>query len=198
MNNDEILRALIEKTNDRLGYTPTTPSDFNRLIMEIKHATGENLSLSSIKRLWGYVAYKGSFSTTTLNILSRYNGEKDWISFKESLNDDSSDESLNDSGFLSEMVADASKFKIGDKLELFWEDDKYCLFECIGKSRFNVMKSENIKLLAGDEVTLHTLCTGHPLYVTDIVRGPIRLAAYVGAKNKGIATIKEIPAKKSK
>ncbi len=85
MGQRDALEALIKITNDKLGYEPNTPSEFNNLILQIQRTTGETLSLSSIKRLWGYVKHKGDFSPTTLNILARFNGIKDWRSFKKTI-----------------------------------------------------------------------------------------------------------------
>ena len=74
MEKNDALEALVRITNERLGYEPTTPSEFNDLLLRIQKTTGDSLSLSSIKRLWGYVKYNGDFSQTTLNILARFNG----------------------------------------------------------------------------------------------------------------------------
>ena len=85
MENKDALKALIEITNEKLGFEPTTPSEYDKLIWQIQKTTGDTLRLSSIKRLWGYVKHEGRFSTSTLNILARFNGIKDWESFKKSI-----------------------------------------------------------------------------------------------------------------
>lgn len=63
--------------------------------------------------------------------------------------------------------------------------------------RFRINSSTNIKLIAGDTFTLHTVCVGHPIYVRDIKRGDTHIPAYIGAKHGGISDIKIIPCPKS-
>ena len=81
MEKNNALEALVDITNNNLGYVPSTPTEFNELSRLIQQKTGRSLSLSSIKRIWGYVKYEGFPSVTTLNILAQYNEFKDWESF---------------------------------------------------------------------------------------------------------------------
>ena len=189
MEKNNALEALVDITNNNLGYVPSTPSEFNELSLLIQKKTGRSLSLSSIKRIWGYVKYEGFPSVTTLNTLAQYNEFKDWESFMiQSLGN-----SADDSGFIEESVVNADSLKCGDRLSLGWGSDKSCEIECIGHMRFRVNASKNIKLQAGDKFTLHTLCIGHPLYVCDIERGDARVPAYIGAKKGGVASISFFP-----
>ena len=188
----EALAAMIRITNENLGYTPTTPTGFNDLGRQIQQITGDTLSPSSIKRLWGYIPYEGKFSSTTLDILARYNGMKDWESFRKSLQENPASD--DESGFHDNNITDTSKYTPGDRIELSWNDGKECELECVGRMRFRVLRSENIKLKTSDTVTLHTLCIGQPVYISDIIRGDIHYTAYVGAKKGGLLTIRELPA----
>lgn len=188
----EALAAIVRVTNENLGYEPTTPTGFNDLIRQIQQITGDSLSLSSIKRIWGYIPYDGDFSPTTLNILARYNGMKDWESFKKSIlaNTNVDDES----GFHDHVITETSKYRPGDRIELSWNDGKECELECVGHMRFRVLSANNIKLKTSDTVTLHTLCIGQPVYLSDIIRGDMQFTAYVGAKKGGLLSIREFPA----
>ena len=69
----------------KVGRTMKTPSDFNVLILEIKKVMKESPSISTMKRLWGYVPIASSRSTTTLNLLSRFLGYRDWPDYIETL-----------------------------------------------------------------------------------------------------------------
>lgn len=194
MGKNDALEALVRITNENLGYEPTTPSEFNDLLIRIYKTTGHTLSLSSIKRLWGYVKYNGDFSPTTLNILARFNGMKDWESFRKSVEKEVTLTNDDESGFHSDSMIDTGKYKQGDRLELSWNNGKGCTVECVGHMRFKVVNATNIKLQKGDEITLHTLCIGHPISVSDIVRDDVKFTSYVGAKKCGLQSIKEIPA----
>ncbi len=188
----EALTAIIKITNENLGYRPTTPTGFNDLSRQIQQITGETLSTSSIKRIWGYVHYNKSFSPTTLNILARFNGMKDWEDFKKILRENPPTD--DDSGFHNENIIETNKYSSGDRILLSWNDGKQCELECVGHMRFRVLKSENIKLKSSDIVTLHTLCIGQPVYISDIIRGDIHFNNYIGAKRGGLLSIKEFPA----
>ncbi len=191
----EALAAIVRITNENLGYEPTTPTGFNDLSRQIKQITGESLSLSSIKRIWGYIPYDGEFSPTTLNILARYNGIKDWETFRKSIQ--SNPQPDDESGFHDDKIIDTTKYKTGDRIVLSWNDGKECELECVNPMRFRVLRAENIKLRSSDIVTVHTLCIGQPVYISDIIRGDIQFTAYVGAKKGGLLRIQEFPMQKN-
>ena len=190
MEKNIALETLVEITNNNLGYIPTTPTEFNELSRQIEKKTGRSISLSSIKRIWGYVRYEGFPSVTTLNNLAKYNGFKDWNAFLSSKTVTRLNE---DSGFFEESVVNPVDLKPGDRLLLKWGKDKSCEIECTLPMRFRVKKSHNIKLEAGDVFTLHTLCLGHPIYISDIVRGDTILPAYIGAKKGGLTSLTHLP-----
>lgn len=79
-----------------------------------------------------------------------------------------------------------------ERYELKWTGDKSCRIRSIGTLRFFIEDSRNIKLLPGDEVTLHTLWTGHPLYATEITRQGACIGSYVGAMKSGLQQIRKI------
>ncbi len=187
MDKHKALKSLIQLTNTNLGCIPSTPTEFNYLSHKIQQRTGQSLSPSSIKRLWGYVVYASFPSLTTLNILSQFNGFTDWKAFTNSLYPN---ESNDDSGFLVDSLANTGKISAGERLALSWDADKSCELECITDKRFRVKKSHNIKLQEGDMLTLHTISIGHPIYVSDIVRGEEHIEGYIGAKKGGLRRFK--------
>lgn len=191
MDKNTALETLVDLTNDNLGYVPATPTEFNEVTVEIERKTGCSISLSSVKRIWGYVRYEGFPSVTTLNNLAKYNGYKNWEDF---LTSKLFVRMTEDSGFFEESVVNPIDLNPGDRIALKWGKDKSCEIECILPMRFRVVKAENIKLQTGDVFTLHTLCLGHPIYLSDIVRGETRLPAYIGAKKGGLSSIVRLKA----
>lgn len=187
MEKNDIIKTLVNITNSNLGYIPTTPSEFNELSREIQKKTGRSISLSSIKRIWGYVKYEGSPSVTTLNTIARFNGYNDWDTFQFTVSGSTQD---GESGFLAQTLVDTNNLKIGDRLLLSWNNDKSCEIECISKMRFRINKSTNIKLEPGDTFNLTTICVGHPFYVSNIERGSLHIPAYYGAQKGGVLDIK--------
>ncbi len=192
MEKNIALEALVEITNNNLGYIPSTPTEFNELSLLIKKKTGRSLSLSSIKRIWGYVEYKGFPSVTTLNTLAQYNEFKDWESFMV----DKAASDSDDSSFIEKTMINTDTLQTGDRLMLGWGNGKSCEIECVAHMRFRVSSSKNIKLQPGDTFTLHAVCVSHPIYVSDIERGDTRIPAYIGAKRGGITTISVLRTRK--
>lgn len=186
MEKKSALEALIDLTNKRFGRPLSSPAEFNELSVRIKNETGYNISLSSIKRLWGYVNYSGSHSISTLNILAIYNGYEHWEGFLNKYNTEGvGDEST----FLGGTVVNAAELNKGDKLVLSWEGGKSCVIECVDKAKFRVNESCNIKLQPGDVFVLSTVCKGLPFYASDIERGNLHIPAYVGAQKGGVRSI---------
>ena len=186
MEKKSIIEALVNITNSNFGYIPSSPAEFNELSRVIYAKTGRSLSLSSIKSLWGYVKYDGLPSVTTLNTLARYNGYSDWETFRITISGSSQD---GQSGFLAKELVNTCSIKVGERLFLQWNDEKSCEIECIGKMRFRINKSNNIKLEPGDTFNLTTICVGHPFYISDIERGDLHIPAYYGAQRGGILNI---------
>ncbi len=190
MEKETALKNLILMTNRNVGFTPSTPSDFNALSTMIRCKTKDTISLSSIKRIWGYVNY-GSFpSATTLNILARFNDYKNWEEYM--LGNLSGDE-CETSEFISDYMVNVALLPVGETLKVVWGKDKWCKMVSLPDARFKVTGSENIKLQPGDIFSLHTLCVGLPFYAFDIHRGTERIAGYIGAKENGILEIQTNP-----
>lgn len=70
---------------EKLGWGSSdnwSHADFVEISEKISEATKINLSVTTIKRLWGKVNYSGSPSGSTLNALALYLGYENWRSFK--------------------------------------------------------------------------------------------------------------------
>lgn len=186
MTKNKALELLIELTNKQFGHTPTTPSEFDELREDIETKVGSTISLSSIKRIWGYVKYDGFPTASTLNTLARYVDYPGWHEFMMSDLQNSAD----DSEFLMDSILNTDTLAVGTRLDVRWGSGKMCRMECIGHTRFRVIESSNIKLLADDTFTLHTLSVGHPVYATEIHRSDARIPAYIGAKKGGITILR--------
>lgn len=190
MDKQYALESLINLTNQTFGFTPGTPSEFSELSISIQRKTGRVISLSSIKRIWGYVAYESFPSITILNTLAQYNGFKNWDTFLFSHNGTDFD----DSGFIEESVVSVERLHTGDRILLQWGKGKSCEIEYLSNFRFRVNQSKNIKLLVGDTFTINILCLRHPIFISNIERGDQHIPAYIGARKGGITSITLIPA----
>lgn len=68
------LALLLESLEQRFGHKPQAPREFEKLSSLIHNITGESVSASTLKRLWGYDKNRCSPYRYTLDILARYVG----------------------------------------------------------------------------------------------------------------------------
>lgn len=138
--------------------------------------------ISTTKRLWGYVRTTHVPSHTTLSVLSRLAGYRNWDDFCQSMEVRSDTDS---SGFLANRPIEASELQEGDIIDLEWDPDRCCRIVCTGDAQFRVLSQRNSKLCPGD--TFHTtqFCPGLPLCITDLRRNDEPPRCYVAGKRKG-------------
>lgn len=189
MEKEDALKKLVDLTNRNAGFVPTTPSEFNNLSLLIKNKTQQEISLSSMKRIWGYVEYINFPSKNTLNILSRFNGFANWEDFFSHPDEKRDPESSN---YFYETMISVDSLSKGQVLKVTWGKEKGCVLEYLSNYSFKVTETYNIKLKPNDTLRLHTLCVGLPFYSIDIRRGDKIIPGYIGAKKSGITSIKII------
>lgn len=71
---DAAVSLLLEKIETQLGRKMMTPKDFDFLAEQIFVKTRQSISVSTLKRVWGYVSSKGDTRESTLNLLSKFAG----------------------------------------------------------------------------------------------------------------------------
>jgi hypothetical protein len=74
-----------------------TNQDFELLVEEIFNKTKANLSLTTLKRIWGKVDYQSNPSIATLNVLAQYLDYANWRDFRKNHKVDSNEALNNDS-----------------------------------------------------------------------------------------------------
>ena len=176
---EERLRTAVEQ---RVGRALRTPADFDYLVMKMKHDEAELVSVSTLKRLWGYVRAAGPVRTSTLSVLARFLGFIDFEDFCRSEADES--------GFLSQKQVRVTDLQAGDKVRICWQPGRTCLLRYQGEGRFVVVRAERAKLHVGDTFAAVAFRTGHPFYATDLRRPGIDGARdYVAAARHGLTTV---------
>lgn len=78
---DAAVTLLLEKIEEQLGRKMMTPKDFDFLAVQVFEKTRQSISVSTLKRIWGYVSSKGAASETTLDILSKFAGYDSFFQF---------------------------------------------------------------------------------------------------------------------
>lgn len=79
------IESLKEHVAKAFGRTLDSPADFDVMSLSIRERTGEYISPTTLKRLFGYVKPATVPRTSTLSVLSRYAGYAGWSDFCRSL-----------------------------------------------------------------------------------------------------------------
>lgn len=167
-----------------MGKRMASPANFDELSLRIKKSTGRSISVSTLKRIWGYVSYAHTPSYEILSILSAFAGYRDWHDF---INAGSVTDS---SDFIGAEIIRSSDLQHGAKVRISWKPDRICLLEYLGNSEFEVLEAQNSKIIKGDRFSCGVIAKGEPLMCHEIRRGGELLAeGYVAGKTDGIISL---------
>lgn len=178
MDNSPELRQLISSVNTKFGKVPTTPSDFNKLSENICKATGIAISVSTLKRLWGYVKGYQHTRPFTIDVLCKYVGVGNWKDFLKSIGC-----KVAQSDFFTMEVLYSDTLSLGDHVEVTWLPNRHCIFRYLGEECFVVEMEDNAKIKVGDKFRCDVFRDGQPLYL-DELSGSHR--TYVAGASDGV------------
>ena len=158
-----LLRNMIETSVSR---KMKTPADFQFLTGVIQERCRETLGVTTLKRIWGYVDGYDTMRFSTLSILARCVGFRDWEDFLEnhSRSGDSSNVVLGRSIATSELAVDST-------MTITWAPDRRVLIRHLGNGNFVVLESANSKLKPTDTFHCSYFIIGEPLYLDNYVHG---------------------------
>lgn len=179
------LQYLLELVEKQYGRKLSTTTDFESLSVIIEKTTGELLSSSTLKRLYGYVSLNTVPRKTTLDILSRFIGNRDYETFRISLSNDPQFSSR----FFSAKTVTTSELKAGDRLRIGWPTNRIVTLNYLGDDLFEVETSVNASLVKGDRFRQVSFMKGYPLYLSRILRDGDYTPAYVAGMNSGLNLI---------
>ena len=140
------LHILLNKVEAKFGGMPETPRDFVQLSEAIRDFAGSVCSSSTLKRIWGYDRYEGSTRRSTLDVLAKYIGYKDFRQFCKAFKDEAKG-----SGFVGEGIIHTDTLKDGARIRLKWAPNRDVIIRCLGDRTFEVEESLNSKLMKGDK-----------------------------------------------
>ena len=178
---DKAIKQLRQDVERHYGHEITGPHDFEDLADKIADVTDERLSVSTLKRLWGYVDGYNTVRLATLGVLSRYVGCRDWAEFCDSLTaEDTSD-------WHYAPVIPISTLKRGDRIEVTWHPGRRIVVQYMEQGRFRVVECERCKLAVDDTFSCIGMVNGERLVLTQVERiGNDYAKTYVCGKNGGI------------
>lgn len=183
----EFIDLLIEAVEETFGRKPKSPTDFNQLSAAIADSGPYSIGNTTLKRLWGYIGNPNKPTYSTLTVLARYAGYRDWDSFCFNMRNHI------DSGFTADGVIMTAEEPIGVTLRVEWGGRKWCEIKKIDQpSEFEVLASHNIKILPGDLVHISAIAVGERFIATDCKRSGRTLGSYIGARGSGIERISRV------
>ena len=141
-----------------------TPADFDFLRGIIWERTHEQISTSTLKRLWGYVDGIDNARNSTLNVLSKALGYEGWDAFILKLKLENMD---NSDLVMSESVS-SGDLMVGDMLLIAWQPNRVCRLKYLGYDKFEVVDAQNSKLKVGDTFRCGLFILGEPVYINDL------------------------------
>ena len=181
----EDIRALIAAIEEAIGSKITGPKNFNRLMEFIKARTGEYISTTTLKRVWGYLDEPLNTRYNTLSTIARAIGYGDFNDFLQR-NDNAPSETKIPSGQkYGKMIDVITDLRPGDRVELFWTPGRECMVRYIGDMNFIVESSKLTRLKSQDTFRCHLILAGHPLYISGLRHGNAKPTAYICGKIHG-------------
>jgi hypothetical protein len=179
------LKARVE---DRYQRNLKTSTDFEEFSLYLSNFFQEKVSASTLKRLWEYVGDSHNPRVNTLDVLARY---IDFQSFK-AFCEDLKRSTYYNSSFISIEKIMSEELQTGDTVEIGWSPNRIVTMRYEGKNLFTVMSSENSKLMIGDRFETTCLMKGIPLYLSYVLRGEEKLAAFIAGRNGGLTILRKL------
>jgi hypothetical protein len=187
MNTPE-LQELLHCVKEESKNLTITSKGFDNLADNIETKTGEQISSSTLKRLWGYVGDRHKIRMNTLDILSRYIGFTNFETFTKELKKGPQFNSY----FFATKEIKATEISYGDPIEIGWAPNRIVEIECRGMESFIVTSSENSKLRIGDTFCIKDFMMGLPLYIPAILRDGQYTVPYIAGCNGGLTLLQKI------
>lgn len=180
-NDNEILRRLKEK----VGLEMSKSSDFDALSQSITDSTSENLSVNTLKRLFGFKTDKVVPRLSTMDIIAQYLGYSDYESLIKELGEDA-DISL----FTPIDCLEVQELEKGTQIRVAYAPNRVFFLTYLGDYQFIVNDVEGSKnIRKGDLLTITQLAVGHRFVVSHVVRDDHDLGTYESAKFKGLKAV---------
>lgn len=183
-NENEILRRL----KDKVGLDMAKSSDFDILSQSIIDSTSENLSVNTLKRLFGFKTDKVVPRVSTMDIIAQYLGYADYGSLIKDLGEDA-DISL----FTPIDCLEVQELEKGTQIRVAYDPNRVFFLTYLGDCQFIVNDVEGSKnIRKGDLLTITQLAVGHRFVVAHVIRDGEDLGAYESAKFKGLKSVEII------
>ena len=188
MQNDTEQIARLQKVIEKVvGRKIELPKDFDFLVKQIEGYVGEHISISTVKRVWGYVPASSEVSLYTLNLLSRMVGYADWKDFCQNQNCNNEENGLEESSHkIICRKLFTSALTRGDMLSIIWQPERKIVIQYEGQDQFIVKDSLNSKLKTGDIFHCLQFIEHQPLFLLGVYRKGMPPSDFICGRRGGI------------
>ena len=183
--NETTILHLREMVETSVSRKMKTPADFQFLTGVIQERCKETLGVTTLKRIWGYVDGYDTTRYSTLSILARCVGFRDWDDFLA--NHSSAGESSNP---VLGRALHPDDIPQEGLVRIAWVPDRRVLLRHLGDGHFLVMESENSKLKPGDSFHCSCFSIGEPLYLDNFVRDANPPTLFVVGTKGGLTEVR--------
>lgn len=169
----EIIGGLLEQVEKMCGRQMLSPRDFEWLNGQLLQM-GEGLSVTTLKRCWGYVSSEVRPRLHTLDVLARFVGYGNYAHFVQSHGDGDAGDSSRP--VLGEWLRPRVDLKVNDRVRLTWQPGRVCVIRYLGNEQFVVESSERTRLQPGNTFYCGVIIEGEPMFARDLVidgRSPV-------------------------
>lgn len=171
--NQEIIGGLLEQVEKMCDRQMLSPRDFEWLNGQLLQM-GEGLSVTTLKRCWGYVTSEVRPRLHTLDVLARFVGYGNYAHFVQSHGDGDAGDSSRP--VLGEWLRPRVDLKVNDRVQLTWQPGRVCVIRYLGNEQFVVESSERTRLQPGNTFYCGVIIEGEPMFARDLVidgRSPV-------------------------
>ena len=179
------LMSLAEK---KFGRRLNVANGFEEFALLLSREVRAGVSVSTLKRLYGYVGDVHVPRTYTLDILAQYVGHASFHDFCQWLRR----ESPCSSQFFSASELSVSDLSVSDKVEIGWLPNRYVRLLYRGEAFFEVVEVRESKLQMGDILEASSFILGEPLYFPYILRNGERTSSFVAGRNGGLTLLNKV------
>ena len=159
----EDFERLKSEVETLVGRKIASPKDFAFLMRQIHGYTQETISVSTLKRMWGYVNSNTKHSKFNLDLLSRMVGR-----------------------FFMKSKLIANALDVGELVRLTWQPGRVVTIRYKGNDSFEVVEVQNSKLSVNDTFTCHQFVAEEPLSLSNLNHPGVPPCNYVAGQNGGI------------
>jgi hypothetical protein len=181
-------KIIKEKIELKFGQTIRYAKDCEVLANDIYKHTNQNISGSTIKRLFGLIKGIQEPRLYTMDLIANYLG---YSTYEELINEFDTNTD-NHSAFESLGELSSINLAIGTSIKFGYEPCRELIIQYRGDSVFQVLSSQNSKLKKHDIIRLSQIVLHYPLFISEVIRENKSLGQYTAGKISGITFIEEL------